>query len=310
MKRLTSILLLVCVVSIKGFCAGPEGDSLAERLRRIEKIYLASGDDKVSMWERFIAEYPYSKYPYADYVNGSKEARQYFFFVEQSLAMIFFNKKDWSAMNRLLHDCPFELLNDVYTHYIIFDLRLDQPLISSEETLALSVSIVDSFFRRLGDPDGYISGRGDGDPASWSARAIRENRDILGFHAGLLDQHGRYVEGLKYAEMVRPYVGVKNATFNKTYMDLLSNLRRDKDVMAYRALLRTPADIEAEHAEIRKSMIDLPAPDFDVLDTEGNHVSMSGQRGRIVVIDFWATWCYYCKLSMPGMQMAVNKYKG
>src|ERR1700748_2778190 len=96
LKRLTSILLLVGVFAVKGFGTGARqsDDSLAERLHRIEKIYLAPESGKLALWNKFKADYPYSAYPYAAYVSGSKEARQYFFFVEQSLAMIFFNKKD------------------------------------------------------------------------------------------------------------------------------------------------------------------------------------------------------------------------
>jgi cytochrome c biogenesis protein CcmG/thiol:disulfide interchange protein DsbE len=42
-----------------------------------------------------------------------------------------------------------------------------------------------------------------------------------------------------------------------------------------------------------------PAPDFE-LDTLGNQtVKLSEMRGKIVVINFWATWCEPCKVEMP-----------
>lgn len=41
------------------------------------------------------------------------------------------------------------------------------------------------------------------------------------------------------------------------------------------------------------------APDFSVTDADGNTVKLSDFRGKPVVLNFWATWCYYCKVEMP-----------
>ncbi len=60
--------------------------------------------------------------------------------------------------------------------------------------------------------------------------------------------------------------------------------------------------------EIKKTMIKQPAPKFTLTDLEGKKVSLADLKGKIVIIDFWATWCGPCKASFPGMQKAVNKY--
>jgi peroxiredoxin len=61
--------------------------------------------------------------------------------------------------------------------------------------------------------------------------------------------------------------------------------------------------------EVAKMAINQPAPDFLLKDVDGNDVRLSDYRGKVVVLDFWATWCGPCKASFPAMQKAVNKYK-
>lgn len=66
---------------------------------------------------------------------------------------------------------------------------------------------------------------------------------------------------------------------------------------------------EKAAAAVSKNMINEPAPEFQVKDIYGKTVSLSDFKGKIIVLDFWATWCGPCKASFPAMQRVVNQYK-
>jgi thiol-disulfide isomerase/thioredoxin len=51
------------------------------------------------------------------------------------------------------------------------------------------------------------------------------------------------------------------------------------------------------------------APDFTVETGNGSTVKLSEYRGKIVVVDFWATWCAPCKAGMPHNQEIASRYK-
>jgi len=49
-------------------------------------------------------------------------------------------------------------------------------------------------------------------------------------------------------------------------------------------------------------------PDFTLKDLRGNEVSSARLRGKVVIIDIWATWCQPCKKEMPGYQKLLDRY--
>jgi thiol-disulfide isomerase/thioredoxin len=60
--------------------------------------------------------------------------------------------------------------------------------------------------------------------------------------------------------------------------------------------------------ELKTKKLNQPAPAFTLKDVNGNPVSLSDYKGKIVVLDLWATWCAPCIASFPAMQEVVKKY--
>ena len=50
------------------------------------------------------------------------------------------------------------------------------------------------------------------------------------------------------------------------------------------------------------------APDFNLLDTNGSPVGLSAYRGKLVLLNFWATWCGPCREEMPSMRNLMPKF--
>ena len=52
-----------------------------------------------------------------------------------------------------------------------------------------------------------------------------------------------------------------------------------------------------------------PAPDFELKSLDGRTVKLSDFHGKVVVLNFWATWCAPCRASMPRVQKVWQEYK-
>lgn len=75
---------------------------------------------------------------------------------------------------------------------------------------------------------------------------------------------------------------------------------------------KKPAPVDHEY--FKKLGIERPekgtvAPDFTLTDLSGNRVSLRSLKGKVIFLNFWATWCVPCRQEMPTMEKLHREYK-
>lgn len=136
----------------------------------------------------------------------------------------------------------------------------------------------------------------------------REGRILQRIYVDALLANQRFGEAFPYAEE-----GFKKSTMREANEELLrKGYEATKGSLDgfddYMMALRT-AKVNYEKEQLLKKVVSKEAPDFELKDVDGKTVRLADLKGKVVVLDFWATWCGPCKASFPMMQKAVNKYK-
>jgi peroxiredoxin len=94
---------------------------------------------------------------------------------------------------------------------------------------------------------------------------------------------------------------------------LVRRLTLASAVVGAAALLGWTACSKSELPTVAGSMSKIedqkPAPDFSLKDADGKVVHLSDYHGKVVLLDFWATWCGPCKIEIPWFEEFERKYK-
>ncbi|RZT96406.1 uncharacterized protein DUF4369 [Ancylomarina subtilis] len=107
------------------------------------------------------------------------------------------------------------------------------------------------------------------------------------------------------------YLFYKRFVYFKNFytQEKIDEIRHNYKSLGAKALESLWAEkIEQTLTRFEKSVVGKNAPDFSGTDTLGITKRLSDFKGKYVLVDFWASWCYWCRLETPYFKKAIDLY--
>ncbi|MCA5005099.1 TlpA family protein disulfide reductase [Sphingobacterium bovistauri] len=275
-----------------------------------DKSLTAEGIEK--KYNLFISKYFDSNSNEDTYVDDDPNLKLALLFyneknIDKTLEYISKTKKDlkyphkaWSLVKKLHSDKEYTLLVDILEDYN--NIIQKDSVLKSTFTRYIVPMHVESLIKT-----------GKIEEAKLIVNTHLDTEDNLDASIGLLlvneyKNQKKYNDALSKLEEIIIKKG-RNSTLKDSLRSIYVKINNDDKLFEnyYSTIENTRIQKEIEY--YKKDIIKESALNFNLKNLNGDSVNLSDLRGKIIVLDFWATWCGPCKKSFPAMQKLVDLYK-
>jgi len=280
------------------------------------------------------------KFPYSEWLKHPDEQEFIYYELYRMLSAAYFDTRNFKEFQNLIPQLNFKILNEMYRWNIERTYMFKS--LKNDSIYMVAQPLMTEMVKKLRDGSMASNGFYTKEKALDQAQTEMEKRLMI--HISLLADLGKNREALSYLDYFKAENLLKDPDLNDTHLRILENLKFDKvkirtfmencvshntvspsmyeklraDYLSrkedpqkfddYIASLKSSVMKEQLHQQIEKDLTNASLPDFDLEDLKGNIIHSTAWKDKIVVLDFWATWCRPCIRALPGMQIVVDKY--
>jgi thiol-disulfide isomerase/thioredoxin len=305
------------------------------RLSAFHKVSAAKNNaEQIALANKFLQAFSYDEWR----ANPNKQEFIYYS-IHRLLGTAYFETRQFDKLLRFCTPLNYKTENEIYRWNVMRAYTF--KTVGQDTLYTVSTALIKELTQKV--QDGSYEENGVFNKEQAAANAAEQLDNQLGIHISLLYDMKKYAAAKEYFKYLSAKGAYGSADLNAIHLDILQQtgdqqaiqpflescvkantvtpqmfdklkaiyIAKNKTADGYERYVASLRSDEEQHqlkAYVQEHLANQEYIPFALEDADGKLVRSSEWGDKIVVLDFWATWCKPCISAFPGMQLVIDKY--